>query len=107
MKDLKTAWETDIGKMMGDLSQIVIKDGKVTSDEKQLLQSIRLDINKFVKAYIKALDDKKITQKETDRLLTLWRKIYSHAEETANLDGVITSDEQSMLLRVAESVLKQ
>ena len=107
MKDLKTAWETDIGKMMGDLSQIVIKDGKVTSDEKQLLQSIRLDINKFVQAYIKALDDKKITQKETDRLLTLWKKIYSQAEETANLDGVITSDERNMLLRVAESVLRQ
>lgn len=106
MKNLKNIWETEIGKMLKDLYKIALADGTITHDERDLLQTVNQDINKFVKAYGKALDDHIITQKESDKLKNIWEKIYDNAEETAKIDEIITSDEQTLLLRIAESVIE-
>ena len=107
MKNLKTIWEIEIGKMLKDLYKIALADGTITHDERDLMQTVNQDINKFVKAYRKALDDHIITQKESDILKNIWVKIYDNAEDTAKTDEIITSDEQNMLIRIAESVIER
>jgi tellurite resistance protein len=92
--------------MIKDLSKIILSDGKITSDERELMQTINQGLNKFVKAYIKALDDKIITQKENDQLKDYWLKIREEAEGTAMKDGIITPDERNMLIRICETILK-
>ena len=105
MKDLKTTWETEVGKIFKDLTKVALADGTITSDERQILETVRQDINKFVKAYIRALDDKKITEKETEELKACWTNVLTHAKTTANKDGIITPDERAMLVRISKSVM--
>ena len=107
MEDLKLTWGTEIGGMFKDLSKIVLADGTITSDERKLILTLNKDVNKFVGAFIEAIEDDVITQEENNQLKRLWLKIQENAEETAMIDQKITPDERKILIRIAETISKR
>ena len=107
MKDLKLTWGTEIGRMIKDISEIIMSDGTITKDERKLIRRVNQDINEFVRAFIKSLENKTITQEENDQLKRLWIKIQENAEKTAMIDQNITPDERKILLRIAETISKR
>ncbi|MHA2246126.1 MAG: hypothetical protein ACXADY_14275 [Candidatus Hodarchaeales archaeon] len=104
MKDLKLTWGTEIGRMIKDISDIIMSDGTITIDERKLIRRVNQDVNAFVRAFIKALEDNTITAEENDKLKRLWKKIQENAEKTAMIDQIITLDERKILLRIAETI---
>lgn len=107
MKDLKLTWGAEIGRMIKDISEIIMSDGTITNDERKLIGRVNQDVNEFVRAFIKALEDNTITQEENNQLKLLWKKIQENAEKTAMIDQNITPDERKILLRIAETISKR
>lgn len=107
IEKMKVTWGADIGTMVKDLSKIVLQDGTITSDERNMMNSINHDIAKFVRLLAQALRDNIISKAEVDQVAKAWKQIQENAETTALVDQKITLDERRMLVRIAETIAKR
>lgn len=94
----------DIGQIVKDLASIVVSDGSITGDEYRLLDSMDKYFLKYTQDYIKAVADNIITPEENKQLKTIWENLYNKTEKIAMKDGVISSDERNILIRIAKEL---
>ena len=93
-------------KLLIDLKTIMEKDGKITTEEKNILDSVTKNVDHFTQVYNKALKNKVITDDEQINLTVLWDKIYDDSYEVAMKDDALSDDEAEMIFKIFD-VLKQ
>ena len=82
------------------------RDGKVTTDEYDILKQLSFDVAEYTMALEAAEQDGTIDPSEKDRLLGLKSKLLDNAREVANADGIVTDEELALLEKIAEVLEK-
>ncbi len=93
-----------LDSLFQDLVNIILRDRKITDDEKVLVKSIYQNINSFKEAYKKAWEDDIITVKDKSLLTHLWNRIFEKSVELAKEDNIITLDELKLLMSVFRTI---
>ena len=93
-------------KLVTDLKKIMDKDGKITTEEKNILNKVMKNVNDFTKAYNQALEDNVITEDERINLTILWDKIYDESYTVSMQDNKLSDDEADKIFKIFD-VLKQ
>lgn len=83
------------------LLETVMEDEKISEDEKNLLDSIMVNLKAYAQAVEHALVDGVITEEEKSELLDLRKKLISDAESTAFKDEIITDEEVNIIAKLA------
>lgn len=87
--------------LMENLLNQVMADGKVTPDEKQILESVKNDINRWLEVSRHHFDEnanQPLFRKHFDHSMTQrWRNILDHAIEAAQSDGKVTAEEENLI----------
>jgi len=73
--DLKTIWESDLGKTKRRVLQLKQNKFQFKSNDFQLLEKIDQNIQSFIRSYIKAMNNYKITDCESSEMQELWTSI--------------------------------
>ncbi|MHA2097166.1 MAG: MFS transporter [Candidatus Kariarchaeaceae archaeon] len=84
------------------LLETVMEDNKISEDERDLLDSIMVNLREYAQAVEHALVDGVITQEEKDELLELRKKLIKEAESTAFKDEIISPDEVNIIAKLAK-----
>ncbi|MFV2014942.1 MAG: hypothetical protein ACC656_05920, partial [Candidatus Heimdallarchaeota archaeon] len=84
------------------LLETVMEDDKISEDERNLLDSIMVNLKEYAQAVEYALVDGVITEEEKEELLDLRKKLISDAESTAFKDEVITEEEVNIIAKLAK-----
>ncbi len=79
-------------------------DGKITKEEEEILENIRLGIEEFKQYADKALEDNLVTVSEHTRMLQLQNKILRESEKQALMDDKISKDEKELLELLIKSI---
>jgi len=93
-----------IKKLMVSLKEIA-QEGGISSDEPRMLSTISRDLNYFRVKLKNALSDNVVTSKEVIELVKIRRSIIINARILAQYDGVISSDEKSILDTLIDSLI--
>lgn len=93
-------------RLISDLKEIMLKDGKITTEENNILNKVIKNTDDFKKAYELALADNVITTDEAVTLTVLWDKIYDESYKIAMQDNKLSNDEAEMIFKIFD-VLKQ
>ena len=93
-------------KLVTDLKKIMDKDGKITTEEKNILNKVMKNVNDFTKAYNQALEDNVITEDERINLTILWDKIYDESYTVSMQDNKLSDDEADKIFKIFDA-LKQ
>ena len=91
---------------MKQLLTVVLSDGKISKEEKVLVDNIARNIRKYENSVQEAVQDDILTKDEMDVLLTLYGKIINDAKNTANRDKYISQDEKNILDKLVEYLKK-
>ena len=102
--DFKEYFELDISGLVSDVLKTAHADKVVTKDEKALIKRITADLKAYEKALNKYAKKKRISETEVLRLQNKLRMVLINAIKTADLDQVISKDEQQIILVVADVV---
>ena len=86
-------------KLVTDLKEIMQKDGKITTEESQILGKVMNNVDEFSKVYNTALADNIITNDEAVNLAVLWNKIYDDSYAVAMQDDKLSDDEAEMIFK--------
>ena len=78
-------------KLITDLKKIMEKDGKITLEEKEILDSVTKSVEHFTHVYNKALENNVLTDDEQINLTVLWDKIYNDSYEVAMKDNLLAA----------------
>lgn len=79
------------------LLEKALEDQKITEDEYEILETVRINYGIYSEAFNKAIADRMIGEKEAEHLKQIRIKMYEDALIAALKDGVITNDEQALL----------
>ena len=88
------------------LLDLVLLDGKITKEEKILVDTIARNVRQYENAVNEALEDNTLTKDEMNILLNLYNKIINEAENTAKKDNYISKDEKVILDKLIEYLKK-
>ena len=80
-----------------ELNKIAGKDGRITTEEKALIDTIMLEVNKYIVNLDKALYDKKIDQQERIKLFQGKLKIIQTAVSKIRQDLIVSGEEQAII----------
>jgi cysteinyl-tRNA synthetase len=86
--------------------KIVLSDGKISKEERILVDNIARNIKQYDNAVQNALQDDILTKNEMNVLLNLYNEIIADAEFTANKDAYISQDEKNILDKLLEYLKK-
>ena len=88
------------------LLDLVLLDGKITKEERMLVDTIARNVRQYENAVNEAIEDHALTRDEMNILLNLYNKIISDAENTAKMDNYISPDEKLILDKLLEYLKK-
>ncbi len=91
-------------KLWDNLIETAFKDGEITKEEEILIKRIMNSFEAYEQALKEALEDKKITLEEKQKLSHLREKIWKDAYAYAQLDHAITIDEHDILIKLVKSL---
>ena len=95
---------TILERLFYEVVKIAKEDNIVSSEEQEILQKTKENIDKFKQLYTSAIEDKIITQEELKGLEIAYKKIYSESEATALKDEVLTKDEVKLISKIAHTL---
>ena len=82
-----------------------LSDGKISSEERMILNAINYDIDNLLDTLDEAFEDGIITSDEKTDLVHLVQRISNDAETTASFDEYISKDEQSLIIRLKRTLV--
>jgi hypothetical protein len=91
---------------LNQILKIVLNDGKISKEERLLVDNIARNIKQYDNAVQNALQDAILTKDEMNVLLNLYNKIIADAEFIANKDAYISQDEKNILDKLIEYLKK-
>ncbi|MHA1990743.1 MAG: hypothetical protein ACW981_12545 [Candidatus Hodarchaeales archaeon] len=91
---------------LNQILKIVLIDGKISKEERLLVDNIARNIKQYDNAVQDALQDDVLTRDEMNVLLNLYNKIIDDAEFTAHKDSYISQDEKNILDKLLEYLKK-
>lgn len=96
----------ELDELLERLQYIAELDGIITEEEKNLLDTVRRNVEKFKQAYTKAWEDNVITLEEKEDLRSLWKNILIETSKAAVEDQVYSKDELSIFFRVFTTLIR-
>ncbi|MHA2365557.1 MAG: hypothetical protein ACXAC7_16490 [Candidatus Hodarchaeales archaeon] len=102
-RDLKTNMTNIIRDLMLDAS----KDGKITQEEKDLINTVDVNLPTYYQALDKALEDGVITKEEEELLDNIKEKIIYEMHKIASSDKKMTIDEKDLVDRFASYIVNK
>jgi len=89
--------EAKLQNIIKSISKAARADGKITDEEREILESVQINILIYDQALEDALDDGIIDKKEQDMLNGLKHQILNEAYDIAEISEGITDDEIKLL----------
>ncbi len=89
-------------KTIKELIRHANADGKITPEELDIIEQVKIDADSYNMILQEALDDGMINQVEAKQLTDLKQAIIDRAELIAKVDGHLDSDEASLLQKLTE-----
>lgn len=96
----------ELDELIKNIKWIADLDGEITDDEKNILISVKNNVDEFKIAYKEAIEDGVITNEEEKKLRMLWQKIGIDASKTANDDQIFTMDELIIIGNIFKTIFK-
>ncbi len=101
-----TVTENEFDDVVKALLKTAETDGKVSSEEMEIINQVKIDVNAYQNALDLALDDGILTTDELQILGKLKQNIMDRVYVVANIDGEIDADERSLIHRLADILAK-
>lgn len=89
-----------------ELMEAAQKDGVITSEEKDIIDQVRVDADSYNMMLEESLSDGTINDYEAEKLGDLKQMILDRAELIAKVDGELDNDEQQLLKKLSEILNK-
>jgi MFS family permease len=100
----KWQFSVDVSIIWDRLMKVALQDGIVDNDEKELLDSIMINLKEYGKTLERALRDNIITEEEKIELLLARNKLIQEAEAVASKDAEITEVEAKIIDKLMKIV---
>lgn len=91
-------------KTMKEMWMVAMKDGKISPEERDILNQIRIDADEYSMMLTECMDDDIITKAEFDKLELLKKQMIDRATITAKIDSNYTDDERALIRKLTELV---
>lgn len=91
-------------KALNLITQKAEQDGKITDEEKTILNSVKNNVEEYATYLEKALEDNIIDEKERNQLIDLEESIYAEAYFSAMNDNKLDGDEVLLLKTLIRSI---
>ena len=106
LKSMISTLKINMTNVLRDLMITANKDGKITDDEKALIDSVSVDLNTYQQAVTKALEEGVITEQQQQSLDSIKDQILRNMYHVASKDKKITSDERALIEKIATYMIK-
>ena len=93
--------------MIEAVTRVAKADGKITSEEASLLESVQISLMVYDQYLAEALDDGIITDEEKEMLVALKQQIIDGAWDVASISEGVSEDELKMLDMLLHSVKEE
>lgn len=101
LKDIEKEIKLNITNIVRDILVEAERDGKVTSEEKALIDSLKVDLPVYMEALAKAKEDNVITKEEERELEKIKDSIIHKVVLIARSDNQVTEDERALIKKLA------
>ena len=92
-------------RLMQELTDTAMEDGKITAEEQAILNRVASDISLYQKVLEKAVEDGVITQSERFLLDSMRTKVTEGAASVARRDRTVSEDERALLSRLFQVMI--
>ncbi len=86
-----------IDNFIDSVQEIAIRDGKITKDEKSILDEIFKEIAEYRQLIFDVLEDNVITPEEEKKIKGFQERTLNLINSKALRDGIITKDEEDLI----------
>ena len=100
----KDAIKEKLERLKQSLLTKALSDGKITSEERMILNSVNYDIDNLMDSLDVAFEDGIITEEEKIDLTALIQRITNAAETTASFDEFLSRDEEYLIVRLKRTL---
>jgi tellurite resistance protein len=98
--------ETLLLQFYEKLEDVAKSDGKITDEERSLLEASLEHLTKLEAKIMKAFSDRVVTRSEKEELNNLLENFDKETYDLAKLDGKISNDEMSILLQISDIIVR-
>lgn len=99
--------EKELASCMNDLKDVAMADGQISHDEKAILDQIENDFINLEKQLFQVLESDLQDHEFDDLVMDFLQDVIKDVISVAKKDGKITSDEQRLIRKIEEFVLKE
>lgn len=89
--------EDKLQEIISSITKAARADGKITEEEKEILEAVQINVLVYDQVLEDALDDGIITDKEKDTLTALKHQILNDAWDIASISEGVSDDELKLL----------
>ncbi|MFV2014247.1 MAG: hypothetical protein ACC656_02375, partial [Candidatus Heimdallarchaeota archaeon] len=101
IKELEYKMKQNLTNLIRDVLIEAERDGTLSQDEKQLINSIKVDLPTYEDALKKAQEDNVITKEEENELNSIKERILQNVINLARKDDLVTDDERALIRKLA------
>lgn len=105
LKEIERNLKLNMTNVIRDLLVEALKDGKLSEDEKHLINAVTVDLTTYNTALELAYEDRIITKEEEELLDSIREKILKNIHKIALSDTIMTSEERSIILKFASFMI--
>lgn len=107
IKEMEESAKQNLSNLVRDLMVEAGKDGKITTEEQKLIDTVTVEREVYYQALDKALEDEIITIKEQEKLEDIKELIINRSYVVANEDHIISLDEQNLIKKLAAYMVER
>ncbi|MCE7737534.1 MAG: hypothetical protein GPJ54_21770 [Candidatus Heimdallarchaeota archaeon] len=89
---------------MKEMWMVAMKDGIITTEEREILNQVRIDADEYSMILTECMADDMITKEEFDKLELLKKQIIDRATIMAKIDDNFSDDERALISKLTELV---
>lgn len=101
LQELEQDIKLNMTNILRELLFEALSDGKITAEEKDLIDVVSVDLSTYYDTLERAMEDNIITKDEEKQLDAIKEKIIKKMHVIARADNQITKDEQALIRKVA------